>query len=207
MSRFAIASPDRLITYHEHNEERAGRKILEHLSWHKDVALCSNAGYPGVSDPGYRIISETIEAGHEVVVIPGADAVHSALLSSGLPTSSYTFKGFPPRRPGPRRRFLEAEAAMPHTLVIFESPHRLGAFLAVALDVLGDRRAALCIELTKRFEKVHRGYLKDLAAAFAEEKVRGEVTVVIAGNHAKLIRTSEGDPTTREIPPPGTDAT
>ena len=111
---------------------------------------------------------------------------------SGLSTSSYTFKGFPPRKTGPRKRFLEMERELPHTLVIFESPFRVGKLLADAHEVLGDRLAAVCVELTKKFERVHRGYLADLAEEFREAKVKGEVTVVIAGNNPKFMREGAG---------------
>lgn len=191
LERCQIAPPKQILSYHEHNEERAGRKILELLKCHKDVGLCSNAGYPGISDPGYRIITSAIDQGARIEVIPGAGAVAPALLSSGLPTSSYTFKGFPPRKPGPRHRFLVMEREQPHTLICYESPYRLLNLLEIALEVLGDRRAAVCIELTKKFEAVHRGYLSELIGAFTDAKIRGEVTLVIAGQHAKLIRAPE----------------
>ena len=142
-------------------------------------------GYPGVSDPGYRIVSAAIDRGHRVEVVPGASAVDTALVVSGLSTASYTFKGFPPRRAGPRKRWLESEIDAAHTLVIFESPHRVAKLLSDAHDVLGDRRAAVCIELTKKFEQVHRGRLSELVETFAEQQVRGEVTVVVAGKSRK----------------------
>jgi 16S rRNA (cytidine1402-2'-O)-methyltransferase len=192
LERCGIEHKTRMVAYHEHNEEKAGHKILELLSWNKSVALCSNAGYPGVSDPGYRVIADAIEAGHKIEVIPGASAVEPSLLSSGLPTSSFVFKGFPPRKPGPRRRFLAEDAECAHTLIIYESPYRTAALLAQALEVYGDRRAAVCVELTKMFESVFRGWLSELAAQFAEVEVRGEVTVVIAGNHPKMIRSGPG---------------
>ncbi len=188
LDRYGIQPRTRLLSYHEHNEEQAGVRILAHLRAGRSVALCSNAGYPGISDPGYRIITATLEDNIRLEVIPGAGAVAPALISSGLPTSSYTFKGFAPRKPGPRRRFLEMEADLPHTLVLYESPHRIDGLLQVAAEVLGDRRAAVCLELTKKFESVHRGYLADLAGQFAGRKTRGEVTLVIAGNHPKLTR-------------------
>ncbi|MCK5526059.1 MAG: rRNA small subunit methyltransferase 1, partial [Candidatus Latescibacteria bacterium] len=157
------------------------------LSEGEDIALCSDGGYPGVSDPGYRIIHEAIENGFEVQVIPGAGAVTMALVASGLPSSSYTFKGFPPRKPGPRKRFLEMEKEFPHTLIFFESPFRVAKLLEAALSVLGNRQAAVCIELTKMYEQVHRGYLEELLEQFEGRKIRGEVTVVIAGNHPKFV--------------------
>ena len=188
LARYEIRPRTRMLACHEHNEERAARTIVKHLAAGKSVGLCSNAGYPSVSDPGYRVVAEVLQHGYRVEVIPGAGAVEPALIASGLPTSSFVFKGFPPRRPGPRRRFLEMDAAAPHTLVLFESPQRVAGLLEVAHEVLGDRKAAVCIELTKRFERVHRGWLSDLAAELADQRVRGEVTVVIAGNHPKLIR-------------------
>ncbi|HID30286.1 MAG TPA: 16S rRNA (cytidine(1402)-2'-O)-methyltransferase, partial [Desulfobacterales bacterium] len=192
LQHFDISPPSQIVSYHEHNEERVGQYLLKLLSEGKDIALCSNSGYPGVSDPGYRIIREAIEKGFPVQVVPGASAVPTALLVSGLPSSSYTFKGFPPRKPGPKRRFLEMERDAPHTLVFFESPMRVGAFLEMALSVLGNRKAAVCIELTKMFEEVHRGFLEDLAKKFKEEKIRGEVTLVIAGNRPKFIAPPNG---------------
>ncbi len=190
--RHGIEHKARMVAYHEHNEEKAGHKILELLSWNKSVALCSNAGYPGISDPGYRVIADAVAAGHKIEVVPGASAVEPALLSSGLPTSSFVFKGFPPRKAGPRRRFLAEDAACAHTLIIYESPYRVAALLAQALEVYGDRRAAVCVELTKMFESTRRGWLSELAAEFAETEVRGEVTVVIAGNHPKMVRSAPG---------------
>jgi 16S rRNA (cytidine1402-2'-O)-methyltransferase len=190
--RYAISSPRMIFSYHEHNEEMAGKRILGLLADGLSVGLCTDGGMPGISDPGYRIVCEAIAAGHEVNVVPGPSAALVGLIASGLPSSSFTFKGFPPRKSGQRKRFLEEDADRPHTLVLFESPHRTGAMLADALDVLGNRRAAVCIELTKKFEEVRRGYLSELAPAFATEKIRGEATVVIAGNHPKFI--AEPDP-------------
>jgi 16S rRNA (cytidine1402-2'-O)-methyltransferase len=189
--RYRIPSPKTIFSYHEYNEERAGQRILALLQSGASVALCTDGGYPGISDPGYRIVSASVEAGFRVEVLPGAGAVATALLASGLPTSSYTFKGFPPRKPGPRKRFLGMERDLPHTLVFFESPYRVGKFLANALEVLGNRRAAVCVEMTKKFEEVHKGFLEDLASRFQEGRIRGEVTVVIAGNSPKFTRQNE----------------
>ena len=126
-------------------------------------------------------------------MIPGAGAVEPALISSGLPTSSFTFKGFPPRKPGVRRRFLTQDRDQPHTMVFYESPFRVAALLRDALEVYGDRRAAVCIELTKKFERIHRGTLSELFARFKDGAVRGEVTVVVAGNHPKFISTDSNE--------------
>jgi 16S rRNA (cytidine1402-2'-O)-methyltransferase len=177
-----------VFSHHEHNEDHAAAQILSHLEAGRDVAVCSNAGYPGLSDPGYTAVGLAVAAGHRIEVIPGASAIPAALLVSGLPTSSYTFKGFPPRRSGRRRVFLEQERDLPHTLVVYESPFRVAQLLAEALAVLGDRRAAVCLELTKQFERVHRGWLSELTQEFAGVRVRGEAVVVIAGNHPKFGR-------------------
>jgi 16S rRNA (cytidine1402-2'-O)-methyltransferase len=182
LQHYHLRTPSVLIAYHEHNEEAAGARIIRLLEEGRSVALCSNAGYPAISDPGYRIIAAAAARGFRVEVLPGAGAVETALVAAALPTASFTFLGFAPRKPGRRRALLEREKDAPHTLVLFESPHRTAALLAAALAVLGDRPAAVCIELTKMFEKVIRGRLSELAERFREQSIRGEVTVVIAGN-------------------------
>ena len=191
LQRYEIQREGKLLAYHEHNEERAGNTLLAQLAQGRNVALCTDGGMPGISDPGYRLVASAIDAGHTTEVIPGPSAVQTALVVSGLPTSSYTFKGFPPRKSGARVRFLAEDADRPHTLVVFESPFRIGALLMDAVTALGDRRAAVCIELTKKFERVHRGYLSDLARDFEALSTKGEITVVIAGNHPKFVRSTE----------------
>lgn len=182
-----IPSPRIILSYREKNESQAESRIIGLLKEGLSVGICSDAGYPGISDAGYRLISRAVQEGFEVEVIPGAGAVEPALLSSGLPTSTFTFKGFPPRKPGVRRRFLTQDRDQPHTLVYYESPFRVAALLRDALEVYGDRPAAVCIELTKKFEKTHRGTLSELCAQFKDRVIRGEVTVVIAGNNPKFI--------------------
>jgi 16S rRNA (cytidine1402-2'-O)-methyltransferase len=182
-----IASPKIILSYREKNESQAESKIISLLKEGLSVGICSDAGYPGISDAGYRLIARAVQEGFEIEVIPGAGAVEPALLSSGLPTSSFTFKGFPPRKPGVRKRFLTQDKDLPHTLVFYESPFRVAALLRDALEVYGDRRAAVCIELTKKFERVHRGTLSGLLAQFGDKAIRGEVSVVIAGNHPKFL--------------------
>ena len=194
LSHFEIPIPERFISYREHQEGRAGEQLMNLLAEGKTVALCTDGGYPGVSDPGYRLIRLAVERGVELQVIPGASAVPVALLSSGLSTSSYTFKGYPPRKPGALARFFEEEKDKPHTLIAFESPFRVGKTLAAALAVLGNRQAAVCVELTKKFERVSRGYLADLAPQFADQKIKGEVTLVFAGNNPKFSREDEEEP-------------
>jgi 16S rRNA (cytidine1402-2'-O)-methyltransferase len=131
------------------------------------------------------------EHGLEMEVLPGPSAVQVALLMSGLSTATFTFKGFPPRKRGQMVRFFDEEKAAAHTLIIYESPYRVGKTLDVAYEVLGDREAAVCIELTKKFERVSRGYLGDLLEIYRDKKVKGEVTIVIAGNNPKFAREIE----------------
>ena len=181
-----ITSPRIILSYREKNESQAESRIIGLLKEGLSVGVCSDAGYPGISDAGYRLISRAVEEGFDIEVIPGAGAVETALLSSGLPTSSFTFKGFPPRKPGVKRRFLTQDKDQPHTLVFYESPFRVAALLKDALEVYGDRRAAVCIELTKKFEKTHRGTLSALLERFKDATIRGEVTVVIAGKNPKF---------------------
>lgn len=197
-ARHEVTAPGQIFSYHEHNEERAGRRILELLAAGKTVGLCSDSGMPGISDPGYRLIAEALAAGYEVDVLPGPSAVVTALVASGLSTAAFLFKGFPPRKGGKLRTFLEAESGREATLIFYESPYRVGKLLAAANEVLGDRQAAVCIELTKKFARVSRGYLADLAAEFSDKKVKGEVVVVIAGNHPKFTR-ARGDTETDAI--------
>ena len=182
LTRHEISRPRTLLSLHEHNEEHSAQRVVGLLEAGARVALCSDAGTPLVSDPGYRTLRLVVEKGFPVVAIPGPSAVLAALAVSALPPSSFIFKGFPPRKPGPRKRFLEADAEAPHTLILFESPHRLAKLLADAHEVLGDREACVCVDLTKRFEATHRGVLSALIGEFEGEAVRGEVTVVIAGN-------------------------
>lgn len=176
-----------MLSYRQGNEERAGEAVVAALRDGQSVVLCSDGGYPGISDPGYRLVRRVVQEGLPFDVIPGASAVDLALVCSGLPTSSYTFKGFPPRRPGALRRFFEEERAAAHTLICFESPFRVRTTLQAAHEVLGDREAAVCLELTKQHERVARGFLSDLRQQF-DRPPKGEVTLVIAGANAKFAR-------------------
>jgi len=187
LDRYDISAPRTLFSYHEHNEEQAGKRILGLLAEGLAVGLCSDGGCPGISDPGYRIIRDARDSGHEVDILPGPTAVTTALLASGLSTASFTFKGFPPRKSGARQRWLAADAEAPHTMVIYESPFRVGKLLVDAHEVLGNRLAAVCIELTKKFERVSRGYLCDLANEYSDKSIKGEVCVVISGSNPKFV--------------------
>ena len=188
LSHFGVPRPAEMFSYRQGNEERVEERVLSLLRGGAEVALCSDGGYPGVSDPGYRLLRACAREGLAYEVLPGACAVEVALLMSALPTSSYTFRGFPPRGPGALRNWFAEDRDKEHTLVCYESPFRVAATLEAALDALGDREAAVCIELTKLHERVSRGYLSDLVAEFREAKVKGEVAIVIAGSNPKFAR-------------------
>ena len=187
LTHFGIPRPE-MVSYRKGTEERLTARILEAVKAGAEVALCSDGGYPGISDPGYRLIRACAQAGLPYDVVPGASAVNVALLMSGLSTSSFTFRGFPPRGPGALRNWFAEDADKEHTLVCYESPYRIAATLEAALDALGDREAAVCIELTKLHERVSRGYLSDLVREYAGAKVKGEVALVIAGCNPKFRR-------------------
>ena len=173
------------IAFHEHNKERSGDKILSWLQAGKSVALVTNAGTPGISDPGFTLVRRAIEADIPMTAIPGATAFVMALVLSGLPVHGFTFRGFPPRKSGPRSRFLAVDKYSPHTLIFYESPHRIQGFLQDAIQVFGDRSAAFANDLTKLYETVQRGTLSELLSILQETAPRGEYTVVIAGDRNK----------------------
>ncbi len=187
LTHFGIPRPE-MISYRQGNEERVTETILSAVREGREVALCSDGGYPAISDPGYRLVRACAKENVPYEVIPGASAVNVALLMSGLSTSSFTFRGFPPRGPGALRNWFAEDADKEHTLICYESPFRIAATLAAALEVLGDREAAVCIELTKVHERVSRGYLADLVKEYAGAKVKGEVALVIAGSNPKFCR-------------------
>ena len=170
-----------LVPYHDHNGAAQRPRLLAALAEGRSVALVSDAGTPLVADPGYRLAAEAIAAGHPVTAVPGASAALAALAVAGLPTDRFLFAGFPPPRSAARRRALAELAAVPGTLVFYESPRRLAASLADMAATLGaDRPAAVCRELTKRFEETRRGTLGALAAEYAAApEPRGEVVVLV----------------------------
>lgn len=171
----------RVLSYYDDVEARRAPELLAELTAGRDVLLVTDAGMPGVSDPGYRLIAGATAAGIRVTVLPGPSAVTTALVISGLPSDRFVFEGFPPRRSGERARRFADLAAERRTLIFFESPRRLGTTLAeLAAAFGGDRRAAVCRELTKTHEEVIRGTLSSLAADLAAG-VLGEVTLVIDG--------------------------
>ncbi|MCS6776644.1 MAG: 16S rRNA (cytidine(1402)-2'-O)-methyltransferase [Chloroherpetonaceae bacterium] len=179
LKHFGIQKPQ--ISFYEHNEDRAGEKILTLLREGRSVALVTSAGTPGISDPGYTLVRRAIDAGIPVTMAPGPAALIMAVVLSGLPVHSFTFRGFPPRKPGARKRFLAVDATSPHTLIFYESPSRIVALLQDALEVYGDRPAALANDLTKRFEQIERARLSHLLACLQGQSLRGEYILVVAG--------------------------
>lgn len=176
--KFGLKTP--LMPYHEHNAEKQRPKILAELEAGKAVALVSDAGTPLVSDPGYRLVRGVLEAGFNVVPIPGASAPLAGLVASGLPSDTVLFAGFLPQKGGPKTRRLEELAKVPATLVFFESPHRTGATLETMAGLLGGTRVAVVArELTKRFETFERGTLGELASRFEDVSVKGEIVILV----------------------------
>ena len=192
LSAFGIPRPE-MVSYRQGNEDRVAETVIAAVLAGRETVLCSDGGYPAISDPGYRLIRRCACEGVPYETIPGASAVEVALLMSALPTSSFTFKGFPPRSSGPLRKFFEAERDLPHTMICYESPFRVARCLEAALEALGDREAAVCIELTKMHERVERGYLSELAERFGKTPVKGEVAIVIAGANPKFARPAPED--------------
>jgi 16S rRNA (cytidine1402-2'-O)-methyltransferase len=168
----------RLLSYHRHNEAARGAEVLERLRRGERVALVSDAGLPGVNDPGARLVAAVAGAGLEVSVLPGASAVETALVASGLGAARYQFVGYLPRRTAELRTLAAELLDWPGAVVAFESPRRLPASLAVLAEELPGRHAAVCRELTKRFEEVVRGPLGELAERFREPP-KGEITLVL----------------------------
>lgn len=179
LERYGIRN--RPYAYHEHNAQEVGPRLIAALEAGKSVALVSDAGTPLVSDPGYRLGQLALNAGYRVVPIPGASAPLAALVGSGMPSDAFLFAGFlPVKDRGKRDRFAEL-SKIPATLIFFESPHRIGASVRVAAEVLGrDRRAVVCRELTKTFEEFRRGTLGELADYYDEDRtVKGEIVLLV----------------------------
>ncbi len=182
LKHFEIEKPQ--ISFFEHNERVATTRIMRLLEEGKSVAVVTCAGTPGISDPGFVLVREAVNMGFAVTMIPGPVALVMALVLSGLPVHNFTFRGFPPHKPGQRRHFLEVDRDSPYTLIYYESPFRLRKLLEDALAVFGDRPAAVAKELTKIHESVRRGRLSELLAQL-EETPKGEYVVLIAGKNAE----------------------
>lgn len=178
LSRYEISTP--LTSYHEHNKLAKLDMIFEALAV-GDVALVSDAGTPGISDPGYELIQAALQQGITIVPLPGPSAVIAALVASGLPTDRFTFIGFLPRKDKALHEALAELAGERGTLIAYESPNRLVSTLTAILDVLGDRMVAVARELTKLYEEIRRGPVSEVLAHYRENPPKGEITLVIAG--------------------------
>ena len=177
-----VAVSGRIISYHEHNEATKTAELLEQVRAGKTLVMVTDAGMPAVSDPGFRLVEGAVAAGLTVTAVPGPSAVLTALALSGLPTDRFCFEGFLPRKAGERAARLADLDAERRTMVFFEAPHRLEAMLRALHERFGpDRRAAVCRELTKTYEEVLRGSLREMLQWAETSEVRGEIAVVVAG--------------------------
>lgn len=180
--RHGITAPKTLVACNDHTEKKAAKFLVGAAAEGKVVVFCSDAGMPGISDPGFNLLREAGARGVAVDVIPGPSAVTTAVALSGIGAASFTFHGFPPRRDGRLARILETHGGLRPALVFYESPRRLARLLTLAAEhVSGEREAAVCLELTKKFQRVERGTLSDLAERFSGKETRGEAVVIIAG--------------------------
>ena len=170
-----------LTSYHDFNKERKTPLLIERLKTNQSVAVTSDAGTPGVSDPAYYLVRLAIEEGIKVVPIPGASAFLSALVVSGLPTDRFTFEGFLPAKPGKRRKRLEELREEKRTIIFYESPHRFARMMDDLAEILGQRRVVVARELTKKFEEVLRGTPETIKESFGERKIKGELVVLVEG--------------------------
>ncbi len=180
LDHFGISKPT--ISYHEHNELKRAEELAERLARGESIAVVTDAGTPGISDPAYRIVTAAIERGIEVTPVPGATAMIAGLVTSGLPTDSFLFAGFLPSKKQARRARLGELKSERATLVFYETPHRIREALVDVREILGDRQAAVARELTKLHEQFIRGAVSDIIAHFDANEPRGEMTLVIAGN-------------------------
>jgi len=191
INALAINTEAKLISHHEHNEREKTSQILQMIQDGKKLLVVSDAGMPAVSDPGFPLVQAAVDANIPITVIPGASAVTTALVLSGLPTDRFVFEGFLPRKSGERKKHLQSLATEHRTIIFFESGHRIEESLQDMAEIFGpSRKAALCRELTKTYEEVIRGSLSDLAER-AQQELLGEITLVIAGAQAKEITAAD----------------
>ncbi|WP_170367654.1 16S rRNA (cytidine(1402)-2'-O)-methyltransferase [Ruegeria arenilitoris] len=189
----------RILAYHDHSGTAAREKLIAELSQGKSVAYASEAGMPLIADPGYDLGKKAAEAGFSVTCAPGASAVVTALTLAGLPTDAFFFAGFLPNASGARRTRIEALRDVPGTLVFYESPKRLGACLSDLAQVLGgERQAAVCRELTKKFEEVRRASLAELSEQYRDATVKGEIVLLVDRAHSQAVNDSDVEEALRQ---------
>ena len=181
---FEITTP--LISYHEHNKEQSGRKIIDLLKDGKDIGLVSDAGMPSISDPGYEIVVEALEEKLYVVPLPGANAALTALIASGLVSQPFYFYGFLDRQKKEKKKELERLKKLTDTFILYESPHRLKDTLSLMHDILGNRSIVVSRELTKKFEEFTRGYISEVLALYEEQGIKGECCIIIEGSSEEV---------------------
>src|SRR5437660_9313293 len=179
LKRLGIKKP--FISYHEHNEAARTTELVERLGRGENVALITDAGTPGLSDPGLRLIRECIQRKLPFTIIPGASSILSALLGSGFSTEKFSFRGFLPAKSGQRERELRAAADRDETVIFFESPYRLIKTLAACIDIIPERQLCVARELTKKFEEFRRGAASELLAHYQAHPPKGEIVLVISG--------------------------
>lgn len=179
LTHFEIST--RIVSYHEHNKKASGPELIRMLLDGQSIALVSDAGLPAISDPGADLVRDALDNDIAVIPIPGANAALSALIMSGLPTDGFTFAGFPPRERKALLKWLQQWGTQKQTVIMYESPHRIGKTLEAILEALGDRPAAIVRELTKRHEEAIRGSVSECIAWFAEHPPLGEFCIVLAG--------------------------
>jgi 16S rRNA (cytidine1402-2'-O)-methyltransferase len=179
LKHYGVSKP--LVSYHNFNERQASERIIGRILEGQNVAVISDAGTPSISDPGFIIVREAVRQGISVVAIPGPAAMIMAVAVSGLPTDAFIFYGFLPQTSGKRRAILESLADRRETLVFYESPYKIHKLLNEIFEVIGNRQAALCRELTKKFEEIVRGDIETIRDKFKEKKIKGEITLVVQG--------------------------
>ncbi|MBC7327090.1 16S rRNA (cytidine(1402)-2'-O)-methyltransferase [bacterium] len=179
LSHYNIRKP--VLSLHRHSPGRRIEEIVRELKGGKKIALISEAGTPGISDPGEELVRRCGEEGIDTVPIPGASALTAALSISGLPTRSFLFFSFPSRKRSKRKKLLEELKEYPHTLVFFESPHRIKETLEDILEIMGDRKVVICREMTKLYEEIYRGMVSEALNWLAQKEIKGEFTVVLEG--------------------------
>jgi 16S rRNA (cytidine1402-2'-O)-methyltransferase len=179
LNHYGINKP--VVSYHNFNERQASERIVGRILEGQNVAVISDAGTPSISDPGFIIVREAVRQGIDVVAIPGPAAMIMAMAVSGLPTDAFIFYGFLPQTSGKRRAILESLAERRETMVFYESPYKIHKLLDEILEVIGNRKAALCREMTKKFEEIIRGDIESIREKFREKKIKGEITLVVQG--------------------------
>lgn len=191
LNHYNIKTP--LLSYHQHNERQRATELIFRLKNGESGALISDAGMPGISDPGQILIRQCLEEGVKIDVLPGPNAALTALVLSGMPTESFVYLGFLPLNKGERQRTLAKLAELPHTLIFYEAPHRLARTLQDILEVLGDRETVVARELTKLHQSVHKGSTSELQAKFQAIPPKGECCLLVAPYREKKIEGGPGD--------------